>query len=78
MPSLASHPALSAYDVLTVPLAEMYAANCVRVNEVLLVPAGHPQITAALAAMGYRVVPLEMSEFRKMDGGLSCLSIRVP
>ncbi len=78
VPSLALHPALSAYDVITVPLDELYAANCVRVNEVLLVPAGYPLIAATLAAMGYQVVPLEMSEFRKMDGGLSCLSIRVP
>jgi len=78
VPSLASHPALSAYDVLTVPIDEMYAANCVRVNDVLLVPAGYPRIIATLTVMGHRVVPLEMSEFRKMDGGLSCLSIRVP
>ncbi|MBA2290925.1 MAG: N(G),N(G)-dimethylarginine dimethylaminohydrolase [Gemmatimonadales bacterium] len=78
VPSLAAHPALSAYDVLTVPLDELYAANCVRVNDVLLVSAGYPRITATLAAMGYQVVPLEMSEFQKMDGGLSCLSIRVP
>lgn len=78
VPSLASHPALSTYDVITVPLDELYAANCVRVNNALLVPAGYPLIAATLAAMGHQVVPLEMSEFRKMDGGLSCLSIRVP
>lgn len=78
VPSFASHPALSAYDVLSVPVEEMYAANCVRVNETVLVPAGYPRITTALAAMGHQVVSLEMSEFRKMDGGLSCLSIRVP
>lgn len=78
VPLLASHPALSAYDVVTVSLDELYAANCVRVNDVLLVPAGYPLIAATLAAMGHKVVPLEMSEFRKMDGGLSCLSIRVP
>ncbi|MEO5825825.1 MAG: arginine deiminase family protein [Gemmatimonadales bacterium] len=78
VPSLASHPALSAYDVITVPANEAYAANCVRVNDALLVPAGYPQITNRLTKAGYQVVPLEMSEFRKMDGGLSCLSIRVP
>lgn len=76
--SLAMHAALSAYDVITVSAEEAYAANCVRVNNVLLVPAGYPVITEKLGAMGQRVVPLEMSEFQKMDGGLSCLSIRVP
>ncbi len=78
VPSLASHPALSGYDVLTVPVDELYAANCVRVNDALLVPAGYPRIAGTLAVMGYHVVPLAMSEFQKMDGGLSCLSIRVP
>jgi N-dimethylarginine dimethylaminohydrolase len=29
-----------------------------------------------LSLRGYKPVPLDMSEFRKMDGGLSCLSLR--
>jgi N-dimethylarginine dimethylaminohydrolase len=37
---------------------------------------GYPQMSAALESRGCRTVPLEMSEFRKMDGGLSCLSLR--
>lgn len=66
------------FDVLVVPDDEAYAANCVLVNGSVLMPAGFPSVTARVKALGYRVVPLEMSEFRKMDGGLSCLSIRVP
>jgi len=62
-------------DLIAVPAAETYAANCVRVNDVVLVAAGYPQVTAALTA-SHRVVRLEVSEFRKMDGGLSCLSLR--
>jgi N-dimethylarginine dimethylaminohydrolase len=30
----------------------------------------------ALRRLGHDVMPLAMSEFRKMDGGLSCLSLR--
>jgi dimethylargininase len=56
--------------------AEAYAANCVRVNDVVLVAAGYPHLMAALEQRGCRVMVLEMSEFRKMDGGLSCLSLR--
>jgi dimethylargininase len=63
-------------DLILVPPAEAYAANCVRVNDTLLVPNGYPQVSAALASRGRRLLPLEMSEFRKMDGGLSCLSLR--
>ena len=51
-------------------------ANCVRVNDSILVAAGYPRMSAALEARDCRVVRLEMSEFRKMDGGLSCLSLR--
>jgi dimethylargininase len=56
--------------------AEAYAANCIRVNDAVLVAAGYPKLKAALEQRGCRVVALEMSEFRKMDGGLSCLSLR--
>jgi dimethylargininase len=63
-------------DVITVTAEEAYAANCVRVNGAVLVAVGYPLASAAIAARGRRVVPLEVSEFRKMDGGLSCLSLR--
>jgi dimethylargininase len=46
------------------------------VNDHVLVPAGFPRIHAALTALGYALIPLDMSEFQKMDGGLSCLSLR--
>jgi len=59
-----------------VEAAEAYAANCLRVNDRLLVAAGHPRLWARLRETGYDVLPLEMSEFQKMDGGLSCLSLR--
>ncbi len=76
--SLATRAELAEFDVTVVPEAERYAANGVRVNDVVLLPAGHPETAALVSAIGYRVVPLAMSEFQKMDGGLSCLSIRVP
>ena len=68
--------ALADYECVTVEPQEGYAANCVRVNDAVLVAAGYPRLAARLDELGYRVRALEMSEFRKMDGGLSCLSIR--
>jgi len=65
------------YTVVLVPGDEAYAANCVVVNERLLLPAGYPRSEAILGDLGHTVVSLEMSEFRKMDGGLSCLSLRI-
>jgi dimethylargininase len=46
------------------------------VNDYIVIAAGYPQLLATLTGRGYRVAALAMSEFRKMDGGLSCLSLR--
>lgn len=67
---------LGLFELIEVSGNERYAANCVRVNDQVLVAAGYPQVCAEIEACGYQVLALEMSEFRKMDGGLSCLSLR--
>jgi dimethylargininase len=74
--TLQSRAGIDVRDVIPVSPAEAYGANCVRVNDSILVAAGYPRMSAALEARDCRVVRLEMSEFRKMDGGLSCLSLR--
>jgi dimethylargininase len=76
IPSLSHHPALQNYEVIFVEPSEAYAANCIRVNDHLIVAAGHPLLESSLRRLGYVLIPLEMSEFQKMDGGLSCLSLR--
>jgi dimethylargininase len=73
---IASHEALQGWEIIRVADGEDYAANCVRVHDALLVPAGFPRTTERLTALGLEVVSLEVSEFQKMDGGLSCLSLR--
>jgi dimethylargininase len=40
------------------------------------VAAGHPRLEAALRRLSYTPLALDMSEYQKMDGGLSCLSLR--
>jgi len=75
-PALAGHPGLAGWEELRVTRAEEYGANCVRVNERVLVPAGHPGLERALRARGLAPLALDVGEFRKMDGGLSCLSLR--
>ncbi len=69
-------PAFAPYQQVPVSAAEGYAANCIRVNDRVLVAAGYPRFADELARLGYAPLPLEMSEYRKMDGGLSCLSLR--
>jgi dimethylargininase len=73
---LARDPALSRYEKIPVLAEERYAANCIRVNDCVLVAAGYPKFAEMLVTKRYNIVRVEMSEFRKMDGGLSCLSLR--
>ncbi|MSR62909.1 MAG: hypothetical protein EXS08_10745 [Planctomycetes bacterium] len=74
--ALREHPALRGWTTIPVARGEEYAANCVLLDERVLVPAGFPQVSTNLRALGLEPLALEMSEFRKMDGGLSCLSLR--
>ena len=64
------------YQILEISPAESYAANSLWVNGTVLVPAGFPQTEEKIQYAGYRTKVVDVSEFRKMDGGLSCLSLR--
>jgi dimethylargininase len=77
-PNLPDFPALRGYEKITLTAAEQYAANCILVNGTVFVPTGCPKFIAALTQRHLPFIELEMSEFKKMDGGLSCLSLRVP
>lgn len=73
---IAGHEALRGWEIVRVPEGEDSAANCIRVNDALLVAGGFLKTGALLAGLGYDLFALDMSEYRKMDGGLSCLSVR--
>jgi dimethylargininase len=73
---LVDRPEFGGFDLIHVDPAEEYAANCMRVNDYVLIAKGFHQFESQLQAMGYETIALEMSEFQKMDGGLSCLSLR--
>ena len=64
------------YPVLEVDPDEAYAANCLAINGRVLLPAGFPKTLALLQEAGYQVQTVDVTEFRKLDGGLSCLSLR--
>ncbi len=75
-PRMQNHPAFQRFRRLIVPADEVYAANCLRVNEVVLVPEGFPGTLEILDKAGFHTVIVDVSEYQKMDGGLSCLSLR--
>jgi dimethylargininase len=75
-PGFPEVPQIAQLERIEIPPIEAYGANCVRANDEVLVAAGHPRLEDALVKRNYRIRSLPMSEFAKMDGGLSCLSLR--
>lgn len=69
-------PEFQQYDLLTVDSDESYAANSVWVNDTVLVPMGYPKTLQLIKDQGYKTLCVDVSEYRKVDGGLSCLSLR--
>jgi len=74
--ALAEHAAFRDYEIVRIAPEESYAANFLRVNEQVIVSARFPKFESAVRDFGYPVIALDMSEFQKMDGALSCLSLR--
>lgn len=66
----------SGYDVINIDPTEAYAANCLLMNERVLIASGFSGLRQQLEQLDYETIVLDMSEFQKMDGGLSCLSLR--
>ena len=74
--TLAGNPAFRGWELVPLAPEEAYAANLVPVNGSVLIADGYPRLAQTLLDLGHRALPLDMTEFRKMDGGLSCLSLR--
>jgi dimethylargininase len=75
---LVERDAFRGFDRIVVPAEEEYGANCLRIDGRVIVAKGYETVGHSIAELGYEVTGLEMSEFRKLDGGLSCLSLRLP
>ncbi len=72
----AGHEAFSGFQKIILPKQEEYAANTLWVNAHLITPSSFPKTRQILSQMDMEVIELEMSEVQKMDGGLSCMSLR--
>ena len=69
--------ALSGFERVVVPADESYAGNTLWLNERAIVPKGFPKTRALIEELDVETVETDVSEFRKMDGGLTCLSLRL-
>ncbi len=64
------------FNILEVDQSESYAANCIWVNDKVIMPLGYPNARNTIEQAGYNIIEVDVSEFKKLDGGLSCLSLR--
>jgi len=64
------------YKVIHTAEGEEAAANAIRFNDLVILPAGFPRTAEKLRNAGYEVREIGNSECAKLDGGMSCLSLR--
>lgn len=67
--------ALRNYDCIDVPADEPWAANTLPIGQRVILPAAHRQTADLLARLGFEPVPVELSEFAKAEGGVTCLTL---
>ena len=75
-PVLAASGCFDGYDVIYTAEGESACANSIRYNDLVLMPAGFPLTRARVEAAGFAVKEIGNSEAAKVDGGLSCMSLR--
>lgn len=75
--SMADLNAFAAYKKILVDRDEAYAANSLLINGQVLIPKGFAATKKKLLNAGFDCIEVETSEMQKMDGGLSCLSLRL-
>ena len=73
---LSASGCFAGYRLIDVAEGEEAAANTIRFNDLVLMPAGFPRTRDAILAAGYAVREIGNSECAKLDGGMSCLSLR--
>ena len=74
--SFMDKPEFQKFYQIIVDEDESYAANSLWINGNVLVPKGFLKTKQKIEAAGYKTIEVDVSEFRKLDGGLSCLSLR--
>jgi dimethylargininase len=75
-PRLAASGCFDGYRIIPTGAGEEAAANAIRFNNLVLMAAGFPRTRDALVGTGYDVREIGNSECAKLDGGMSCLSLR--
>ncbi len=71
----ADNPVLRGLKLLVVPDNEAYAANTLTIDDTVMMPAHRPRSAALVKMAGFDVIEIDVSEFEKCQGALTCLSL---
>lgn len=74
-PRYVDDPVLDSYSKIALPEGETHSANTLTIGEVVIMSARHNKTSRLVREAGFEVLQLDMSEFEKCDGALTCLSI---
>jgi dimethylargininase len=66
---------LLGFELIRVPEEEPWAANTARVGGSTCLAAGQPRTADRIDRLGFDVRAIDLSEFAKAEGGVTCLSI---
>ena len=65
----------SSFRLINLPKKEAYAANCLAINGMVYISKGYPTTRRLIEKEGFDTIELDVSEFKKCEGSLTCLSI---
>jgi dimethylargininase len=65
----------TSFKLICLPRKEAYAANCLAINGTVLISKGYPRTKKLVENEGFSIEELDVSEFKKCEGSLTCLSI---
>jgi len=71
---IAHHFSGSGCELILTPPEERFGGNCISSGSNICVHADCTETMRRLAARGFKVRPLPMTEFKKIDGAMTCLS----
>ncbi len=69
---------LKQFDWIEVAENESYSANCLALGNIVLMPAGFKNVSEKIRMHGLQALELDMTEFEKADGSVTCLSLIIP
>jgi dimethylargininase len=67
--------ALTGHELIATPASEQWAANTLPIGWRVILPAAHPHTADLIHRLGFEPMPVELSEFAKAEGGVTCLSL---